>query len=199
MSFLEPQCDCSQYDRHKPAGNHIYDKVVTARIDLTKFRNIKLEGHFMDGYGFPIIPMAFILREPTWIQAQYSWPCTKDEFLFLIKRAPNRQNTMNKPQFLLLGAIGFVVLSTLGAFAGDVKVIANPNITANTISRRELKDVFLEDRSSIGGDHVEAVLETGGTVHETFLRKYLGRGDNDLHRYYLALVFSGRGSVPKVN
>ena len=31
--------------------NHIYDKVVSARIDLNRFWNVKLEGHFMDGYG----------------------------------------------------------------------------------------------------------------------------------------------------
>jgi hypothetical protein len=32
---------------------HIYDKVVTARFDLNRFANIKVEGHFMDGYGTP--------------------------------------------------------------------------------------------------------------------------------------------------
>jgi hypothetical protein len=32
---------------------HLYDKVVTARVDLTKFWNVKVEGHFMDGYGAP--------------------------------------------------------------------------------------------------------------------------------------------------
>jgi hypothetical protein len=31
--------------------NHIYDRVVTARIDLTRFWNLKVEGHFMNGYG----------------------------------------------------------------------------------------------------------------------------------------------------
>jgi hypothetical protein len=40
-------------------GNHIYDKVVTARVDLTKFWNIKVEGHFMDGYGTNQSPDGF--------------------------------------------------------------------------------------------------------------------------------------------
>jgi hypothetical protein len=31
--------------------NHIYDKVVTLRTDLNKYWNIKIEGHFMDGYA----------------------------------------------------------------------------------------------------------------------------------------------------
>jgi hypothetical protein len=37
-----------------PAGNGFdHDKVVTARFDLNRFVNIKVEGHFMHGYGLP--------------------------------------------------------------------------------------------------------------------------------------------------
>lgn len=32
---------------------HDYDKVVTVRFDPTRHTNIKVEGHFMDGYGLP--------------------------------------------------------------------------------------------------------------------------------------------------
>jgi len=34
-------------------AGHIYDKAVTARFDLNRFTNLKVEGHFMDGYGIP--------------------------------------------------------------------------------------------------------------------------------------------------
>jgi hypothetical protein len=30
---------------------HVYDKVVSARIDITRIVTVKLEGHFMDGFG----------------------------------------------------------------------------------------------------------------------------------------------------
>jgi hypothetical protein len=33
-----------------PSG-HIYDTAVTARLDLRRYLDVKLEGHFMDGYG----------------------------------------------------------------------------------------------------------------------------------------------------
>lgn len=36
-----------------PAARHIYDQVITARIDFTKFWDFKIEGHFIDGYGDP--------------------------------------------------------------------------------------------------------------------------------------------------
>lgn len=48
----------NQTDTSLPA-NHIYDKVVTARIDLNRFWNLKVEGHFMNGYGQASYPDGF--------------------------------------------------------------------------------------------------------------------------------------------
>jgi hypothetical protein len=48
----------SQTDTSLPQ-NHIYDKVITARLDLKRFWNVKLEGHFMDGYGSSTYPDGF--------------------------------------------------------------------------------------------------------------------------------------------
>jgi hypothetical protein len=36
-----------------PGNGHDYDKAVTLRYDVNRFFNIKVEGHFMDGYGMP--------------------------------------------------------------------------------------------------------------------------------------------------
>jgi len=38
---------------HSPTSGHIYDSVVTGRFDLNRFMNLKVEGHFMAGYGVP--------------------------------------------------------------------------------------------------------------------------------------------------
>jgi hypothetical protein len=48
----------SQTDTSLPA-NHIYDKVISARIDLDRFWNVKVEGHFMNGYGSSTYPDGF--------------------------------------------------------------------------------------------------------------------------------------------
>ena len=48
----------SQTDTSLPA-NHVYDKVITARVDINRFWNVKLEGHFMDGYGVSTYPDGF--------------------------------------------------------------------------------------------------------------------------------------------
>ena len=39
--------------------NHIYDKVVAARLDVNRFVYLKIEGHFMDGYGIGPYPDGF--------------------------------------------------------------------------------------------------------------------------------------------
>jgi hypothetical protein len=48
----------SQTDTSLPA-NHIYDKVITGRVDLKNFWNVKVEGHFMNGYGSSTYPDGF--------------------------------------------------------------------------------------------------------------------------------------------
>jgi len=45
-------------DTSLPA-DHDYDKVITGRVDLYKFWNVKIEGHFMNGYGSGPYPNGF--------------------------------------------------------------------------------------------------------------------------------------------
>src|SRR5271170_1545796 len=45
-------------DTSLPA-NHDYDKVITGRVDLNRFWNLKIEGHFMNGYGSGPYPNGF--------------------------------------------------------------------------------------------------------------------------------------------
>ncbi len=43
---------------------HLYDKVITARVDLNRFWNVKVEGHFMDGYGsLYMYPAGFYMQD----------------------------------------------------------------------------------------------------------------------------------------
>jgi TonB family protein len=92
-----------------------------------------------------------------------------------------------------------VIFAPFRVIAADVKVIANGSVKLDTISANEVKSVFLEESTSLrDGTHVEPVFERDGPVHEAFLHEYLAAGtDDDLQSYYRALVFSGRGSMPK--
>src|SRR6202050_3524978 len=104
---------------------------------------------------------------------------------------------MKSHKLLSLVAV-IVIFAPVRVIAADIKVIANGSVKADMISANEVKSVFLEESSSLrDGTHVEPVLETDGPVHEAFLHEYLGGTDGDLQNYYRALVFSGRGSMPK--
>lgn len=68
---LHPKLEVGSYYSHfinnvaKPAAdpdNHIYDKVVTARIDINRLWHLKVEGHFVDGYGSTSYAHGFYLR-----------------------------------------------------------------------------------------------------------------------------------------
>ena len=98
-----------------------------------------------------------------------------------------------------IAVIAVVALcASLQARASDVKVIANNSVTASSISVSDLKDVFLLDKDSVGGGHVEPVLQNAGATHEAFLKEYLGKSNAVLQAYYRSLVFTGKASMPKV-
>jgi hypothetical protein len=40
-------------------NSHIIDKVLAVRFDLTQYANLKVEGHFMNGYGHTTYPWGF--------------------------------------------------------------------------------------------------------------------------------------------
>jgi TonB family protein len=108
-----------------------------------------------------------------------------------------KENALKAARISLLAA-GLMTSVLPTAFAGDIKLIVNSSVRADTISGGELKRVFLEESNSLGdGTHVEPVLEKDGAVHQAFLREFLGRTDDDLQTYYRVLVFTGRGSMPR--
>jgi hypothetical protein len=78
-----------------------------------------------------------------------------------------------------------------------LKVIANPSLTASSVSASELKAVFLMTKTSLNGSRVEPVLEKGGATHDAFLTRYLGKTDAALSIYYRSLVFTGKAFMPK--
>lgn len=44
------------------ANNHIYDTAVSSRLDLNRFWNVKVEGHFIDGNGNSALARGFYRR-----------------------------------------------------------------------------------------------------------------------------------------
>lgn len=103
-----------------------------------------------------------------------------------------------KKQKLLCLAAAFAMLAFARLLHGEVKVIANQSVRADSISIAELKRVYLEQTRVLSdGSHVEPVLEKGGAAHATFLKDFLEINDEALQSYYRTLVFTGKGSKPR--
>jgi TonB family protein len=99
----------------------------------------------------------------------------------------------------LLVVAGLMIFGAVNSLAGEIRVIANPGVKMDTISASDLKHIFLEEKISFAdGTHVEPVLEKNGPTHAAFLHEYLGMSEDDLETYYRTLLFTGRGSEPKV-
>ena len=97
-----------------------------------------------------------------------------------------------------LVAIGMASFAVNAVQAADLKVIANPSVSASSVSAEELKGVFLATKTSLSdGSHVEPVLLKGGATHEAFLKEYVGKTDAAFETYYRSLVFTGKASMPK--
>lgn len=55
-------------DATDPAANHIYDQAVTVRYDPKNWWDVKVEGHFMNGYGDVYSARGFYLRDNPTLQ-----------------------------------------------------------------------------------------------------------------------------------
>jgi hypothetical protein len=107
------------------------------------------------------------------------------------------KNCRALPLFTVL-VFAVLTFDSIQAVAGDVKVIANPSVRADSMTVAELRSVFLEEQRSVRGSHVEPVLVASGDAHESFLLKFIGKTDDALRTYYRTLVFTGTGFMPKV-
>jgi ABC-type phosphate transport system substrate-binding protein len=101
---------------------------------------------------------------------------------------------------LALGAIWlwFGVATQAADVAVDVKVIANPSVSASEISTDDLKAVFLGIKTTVADSQVAPVLAKAGHAHDVVLKEYLGKSDATLMTYFRGLVFTGKASMPKV-
>jgi hypothetical protein len=83
--------------------------------------------------------------------------------------------------------------------AAEIKVIANRSVKVFQISPEELKGVFLVTKTSLAdGSHVEPVLLKSGSIHDAFVKAYIGKSAAGLENYYRSLLFAGKGTMPKM-
>lgn len=81
--------------------------------------------------------------------------------------------------------------------AGTVTVIANKGFPAAAISKADLKDVALGDKTAVGGAAVTFVTLESGAVHEDFLKAFVEKSGLQFANYWKQMIFTGKGKPPK--
>jgi hypothetical protein len=65
--YTETSTFTHTFDTSLPAA-HEYDKAISSRVDINRFWNVKLEGHFINGYAFGPYPNGFYPQQnPTFV------------------------------------------------------------------------------------------------------------------------------------
>ena len=100
---------------------------------------------------------------------------------------------------LTAAALALIAVVAPAEPPADYKVIANESVRALDLSPDELRDVLLATRTSLDdGDHVKPVLLKSGGVQDDFVWRVTGKSAIALENYYRSLVFTGKGTMPKM-
>ena len=103
--------------------------------------------------------------------------------------------TRMKTLFILAFGALVTLLSPLAR--AQAVVIANPGVAAVSVSKTELRDVFMGASSSLKGVPVTPVLQRQGAVHDEFLSLYIGKSDSAFRAGWRGILFSGQGVMPR--
>jgi ABC-type phosphate transport system substrate-binding protein len=95
-------------------------------------------------------------------------------------------------------SLALVCMALCLSVHAQVLVIANPGVGAATVSKAELRDIFIGSSSSLGGSQqVSPVLLKQGPVNDDFLVLYVGKSDSAFRASWRGVLFSGQGVLPK--
>lgn len=102
---------------------------------------------------------------------------------------------MTKLRIVFAAAVFLFVATSAKA---QVLVIANPNVSATSVSKADLGRVFTGATARLsGGSHVAPVFLKAGPTHNQFLSTYVEKSPIAVLVVWRGLVLSGQGSMPK--
>jgi ABC-type phosphate transport system substrate-binding protein len=95
-------------------------------------------------------------------------------------------------------AVVMILSGTTGPLAaGNVTVVANKAFPTAGITKADLKDVALGDKTAVGGAAVTFVTLESGEAHEDFLKAFVEKSGLQFANYWKQMIFTGKGKPPK--
>ncbi len=106
------------------------------------------------------------------------------------------------PAILRVGVAMLLVLvasvwgrSTLAQ--GGTLLVANSSVPGDTLSKNDVRAIFLGKKSVVGGENVVIVTLSQGDAHKAFLKSLVGKTPSQFSSHWKKIVFTGKGKMPK--
>jgi ABC-type phosphate transport system substrate-binding protein len=109
-------------------------------------------------------------------------------------------NTLNHRRL-----IGAVIAATLlittafvsGAMAQDIAVIANKNVSENSLTKSDVKMIFFGQKQRWeNGNTIVLALWGDSGAKESFLSQYMHKSPSQYSNYWRKQIFTGKGQMP---
>ncbi|OQX09777.1 MAG: hypothetical protein BWK80_46495 [Desulfobacteraceae bacterium IS3] len=94
---------------------------------------------------------------------------------------------------LLFQLIVFISFSS----AEDVLIIANKDVPVDSLSKNEIRGIFLGEKIKWDNDSKITFVILKTEVHDLFLKEYLGNTAAQYQNYWKKMVFTGKSKSPK--
>jgi ABC-type phosphate transport system substrate-binding protein len=104
---------------------------------------------------------------------------------------------------ILAGFLGMSFLLMNVAFvcvaeAGEVVVICNKSVPADSLSKDEIKKIYLGKKTAWdNGQKINFVTLKAKEVHDLFLKEIINKTATQFKTYWKKMVFTGKGTIPK--
>ncbi|MFZ5568838.1 MAG: substrate-binding domain-containing protein [Thermodesulfobacteriota bacterium] len=83
------------------------------------------------------------------------------------------------------------------ASVGEVLIIANSNLPGDSISREDIKDIFIGNKTTWQNEQITFVIQDEGETHKEFLQNYVKRTPAQYSRFWKKQIFTGKGRKPR--
>ena len=103
---------------------------------------------------------------------------------------------MKNTYALILLILVVLVLGSTTSFA-EVIIIANKNVSENSLTREEVKDIFLGDTMKWPDKTTIFFVILKSDVHKAFLKEYIKRSTSQYTNHWKMMVFTGKGNRPR--
>ena len=98
----------------------------------------------------------------------------------------------------IIAVLTVCLLFPILTLAEDVLIIGNPSIKPSSLSKNDVKYIFLgKKRSWDNGDHITFALHKKPEIQEAFLHKYLKKNPYQFKNYWKQQVLTGKDAAPR--